>query len=233
VGVRHLARPAIIIDCACQVGQERSSHSAHTYSQHLRTPVNSHFIEYPILQAPQGQGWPMLLRSAMLAAVNPRTQACLVPAVAQQAQISLQLDVLRCLSIPASPHISKQPCLAPHAQPAQPAATAAAATVAAQRALSLRCYSNAQASSSAPETSSGQRKLKYNLRPLGKGEQLSCAAFKSWQCCRCCSCPRALEAAFVIRFYAEKLDFLFPAQPAQVTVESACDSHTHSASPWL
>jgi hypothetical protein len=109
----------------------------------------------------------------MLAAVNPRTQACLVPTVAQQAQFSLQLNILRCLSTPATLHISKQPCSL-----SQPATAAGAATFAAQRALSLRCYSNAQASSSSAETSSGPRKLKYNLRPLSKGEQLSRAAFK-------------------------------------------------------
>lgn len=111
----------------------------------------------------------------MLAAVNPRTQACLVPSVAQKAQASFQLNLLGCLSAQTARSISQQPALAPCTQPTASVPPAAAA-VAAQRALSLRCYSNAQASSSAPETSSGSRKLKYNLRPLNKGEQTPRAA---------------------------------------------------------
>jgi hypothetical protein len=49
-----------------------------------------------------------------------------------------------------------------------------------QRGLCLRCYSNSAAStsgSSTSETSSGQRKLKYNLRPLNKGKDAHLHAF--------------------------------------------------------
>lgn len=50
--------------------------------------------------------------------------------------------------------------------------TTTAATAPLQRALSLRCCSNAQtsSSSSSTESSPGPRKLKYNLRPLNKDD---------------------------------------------------------------
>jgi hypothetical protein len=114
----------------------------------------------------------MLLRSAMRAAVTaPRTQsACLVPCGARHVQSSPHPNVWKYLEAAAA---AKPVFLAPaQLGTVTTAATAPAAPAAVHRALSLRCYSNAQASSSSSSTdsSTGPRKLKYNLRPLSKGK---------------------------------------------------------------
>lgn len=98
----------------------------------------------------------MLLRGAVRAVGATSTQACCwCPKAAHQVQLCSLLQ----LALPQQ-HLSQQPALAP----------AAAASVSSQR-KDWRCYSNAQASSSsAPESTSGPQKLKYNLRQLNKGK---------------------------------------------------------------
>jgi hypothetical protein len=107
----------------------------------------------------------MLLRSAMRAAVAaPRTHtACLLPCGARHVQLSLNANLW------CSPKAAAPKPVVP--APGKLGTTTTAATAPLQRALSLRCYSNAQtsSSSSSTESSAGPRKLKYNLRPLNKG----------------------------------------------------------------
>lgn len=116
----------------------------------------------------------MLLRRAVLAA-HPRTPAaaCLLPNLGLHTQTILQSNTWRCHQSPVAPatsHIQQAAAAHPTVAPAPAAAAVAAVT---QRGLCLRCYSNSAAStsgSSTSDTNTGPRKLKYNLRPLNKGE---------------------------------------------------------------
>lgn len=157
----------------------------------LLSSILTSLFEFSVSASKCSSVFRMLFCSAMRAAgccTAPRA----VPTAAHHAQLSLHAHMWRCIES-SSPRIVVQSTAGAAAALTQPASAVAPAapTAAAQRALSIRCYSNAQASSSGSETSSGPTKLKYNLRPLNKGNKLTIAdmllrANKAWmrQPCR-------------------------------------------------